>query len=296
MRWGTLLCGLLLVLNAEAAHADETQAPPILREVELRQKLDAQTPLDAAFRDEHGQTVTLGDCMAGKTTILVLAYYRCPKVCSQLLNDLTLGLRGVPLTLGDDYRVVTVSIDDRETPELAAAKKQSYIDKYGLPGMEKGWHFLTGSQQSILRLANAVGYQFRWDPKNDLFAHPTCIMILTPDGKVSRYLLRLRDPDRSGDFSRDLRLGLVEASEHKIGTKTDSILLFCYRYDPETGKYTMTALNLVRAAGAITVLLLGSALLVMWRREWRKVSRDPKGSASDALPFGSRLNDRMGMS
>jgi protein SCO1 len=187
-----------------------------------------------------------------------------------VLNDLTLGLRGVPLTLGNDYNVVTVSIDDRETPELAAAKKQSYIDKYGLPGMDKGWHFLTGQQQSILRLANAVGYQFRWDPKNDLFAHPTCIMILTPDGRVSRYLLRLRDPDRSGEFSRDLRLGLVEASEHKIGTKTDSILLFCYRYDPETGKYTMTALNLVRGAGVVTVLVLGSVLFVMWRREWRK--------------------------
>jgi protein SCO1 len=265
-----LQAGLVLVLAASTARADESQAPPILREVELRQKLDSQVPLDADFRDERGQNVTLGDCMAGKTTILVLAYYRCPKVCSQVLNDLTLGLRGVPLTLGNDYNVVTVSIDDRETPELAAAKKQSYIDKYGLPGMDKGWHFLTGQQQSILRLANAVGYQFRWDPKNDLFAHPTCIMILTPDGRVSRYLLRLRDPDRSGEFSRDLRLGLVEASEHKIGTKTDSILLFCYRYDPETGKYTMTALNLVRAGGVVTVLVLGSALWLMWRREWHR--------------------------
>jgi protein SCO1 len=288
MRPRTLLASLILMLAAGAVRADVNQAPPILREVELRQNLNAQVPLDVEFRDEHGQTVTLGDCMAGKPTILVLAYYRCPKVCSQLLTDLTLGLRGVPLALGDDYRVVTVSIDDREKPDLAAAKKQSYIDKLGLPGMEKGWHFLTGEQPAILRLANAVGYQFRWDPKNDLFAHPTCIMILTPQGKTSRYLLRLRDPDRSGEFSRDLRLGLVEASEQKIGTKTDTILLFCYRYDPETGKYTMTALNLVRAGGVVTVLVLGSALWLMWRREWhRNKPAAPATEESTPIPGAS---------
>lgn len=262
----------LLALWA-GVRADETDAPPILREVSLRQKLESQAPLDADFRDEQGQTVTLGDCMAGKTTILVMAYFRCPKLCTQVLNDLAAGLTDVlkrtSWELGDQLNVVTVSFDDRETPEMATAKKDSYIKEYGrrLPNMDKGWHFLTGRQQSILRLANAVGFQFRYDPKNDLFAHPACVMILTPQGKVSRYFLGLADKT----FARDLRLGLEEASEHKIGTPiVDRIVLNCFYYDPETGKYTATVLNLVRAAGVVTVLLLGSALFVIWRREWRK--------------------------
>jgi protein SCO1/2 len=261
---------ILLALRA-GVRADESDAPPILREVSLRQKLNSQAPLDADFHDEQGQSVTLGDCMAGKTTILVLAYYRCPKLCNQVLNDLASGLtdalKRTGWTLGDQLNVVTVSFDDRETPELATAKKASYAKAYDLPGMDRGWHFLTGRQQSILRLANAVGFQFRYDPKNDLFAHPACIVILTPQGKVSRYFLGLADKT----FARDLRLGLEEASEHKIGTPVvDRIVLSCFSYDPETGKYSMTALNLVRAAGVVTVLVLGSALFVMWRREWRK--------------------------
>ncbi len=268
MRHKMLLAALLALLAPRPdARADEGDAPPILREVSLRQKLDSQAPLDAAFRDEQGQPVTLGDCMAGKTTVLVLAYFRCPKLCTQVLNDLAAGLRGAPWKLGDEFQVVTVSFDDRETPAMAAAKKKSYVENYGLPGMDKGWHFLTGEQQSILRLANAVGFQFRYDPKNDLFAHPSCVMILTPQGKVSRYFLGLADKT----FARDLRLGLEEASEHKIGTPVrDRIVLSCFRYDPETGKYTMMALNLVRAAGGVTILVLGTFLFLVWRHDWRK--------------------------
>jgi protein SCO1/2 len=267
-----LLACVLLSLAPGVIRADETDTPPILREVELRQKLDSQVPLDLQFRDENGQTVTLADCMDGKTTILVMAYYRCPKLCTQVLNDLVAGLRGVPWRIGDEFNIVTVSFDDRETPEMAAAKKKSYVELYGRPGADKGWHFLTGRQQPILRLANAVGFQFRYDPKNDLFAHPSCVMILTPAGKVARYFLGLHDPnDPEKKFARDLRLGLVEASEHEIGTPVvDRVMLFCYRYDPETGKYTMTALNLVRAAGALTVVVLASLLFWMWRREGRK--------------------------
>ncbi|MHB1423391.1 MAG: SCO family protein [Gemmataceae bacterium] len=276
---------LTLLAFQAGVRADESDTPPILREVELRQKLNSQTPLDAEFRDEQGQTVTLGDCMAEKTTILVMAYYRCPKLCNQVLNDLAAGLTDVlkrtSWKLGDQLNVVTVSFDDREKPELAAAKKESYLKEYRLPNMDKGWHFLTGKQQSILRLANAVGFQFRYDPKNDLFAHPACILILTPEGKVSRYFLGLADKT----FARDLRLGLEEASDHKIGTPVvDRIALSCFYYDPETGKYTMTALNFVRAAGVFTVLVLGSALFLLWRREWRK----------NALPCGSRLNESGG--
>ncbi len=266
------LAAVLALLSLRAgACADESDAPPILREVELRQKLDSQAPLDADFRDEQGQIVTLGESMAGKTTILVMAYYRCPKLCTQVLNDLAAGLTDVlkrtSWELGEQLNVVTVSFDDRETPEMATAKKESYVKEYRLPNMDKGWHFLTGRQQSILRLANAIGFQFRYDPKNDLFAHPACVVILTPQGKVSRYFLGLADKT----FARDLRLGLEEASEHKIGTPiVDRIVLNCFFYDPETGKYTMTVLNLVRAAGVITVVLLGSVLFVIWRRDWRK--------------------------
>jgi protein SCO1/2 len=270
-----LFAGALLGLAVDVVRADETDAPPILREVGLRQKLDAQVPLDLQFHDENGQTVTLAECTGGKTAVLVLAYFRCPKLCTQVLNDLASGLRGAPWTLGKEFNIVTVSFDDRETPEMAAAKKKSYVEQqYGLPGMEKGWHFLTGQQQPILRLANAVGFQFRYDPKNDLFAHPTCIMILTPEGKVSRYFLGLKDKT----FSRDLRLGLEEASAHRIGTPVlDRVALACFRYDPETGKYTMTALNLVRAAGALTVVVLGSLLFWAWRRERR--GNQPEASA-----------------
>jgi protein SCO1/2 len=265
MKRTVLLAGALLV--AGAARADEGDGPPILREVALRQKLNSQVPLDLEFRDEAGQTVTLADCTGGKTTVLVLAYFRCPKLCTQVLNDLVKGLKGVPWDVGDQFNVLTVSFDDRETPEMAAAKKKNYVEDYGRLGADHGWHFLTGRQQSILRLANAVGFQFRYDPKNDLFAHPACIMLLTPEGKVSRYFLGLQDRT----FPRDLRLGLEEASEHRIGTPVvDRVALFCLRYDPETGKYTMTALNLVRAAGALTVVVLGSVLFVVWRREWKK--------------------------
>jgi protein SCO1/2 len=278
-----LAAALILLASPVSLHSAESDPPPILREVTLQQKLDAQVPLDAEFRDEQGRTVTLGECMAGKTTLLVLAYFRCPMLCTQVLNDLVKGLKGVPWNIGDQFNVVTVSFDDRETPEMAAAKKKTYVEEYGRSGAEKGWYFLTGQQQPILRLANAVGFQFRYDPKNDLFAHPSCVMVLTPQGKVSRYFLGLHE-NREGAYSRDLRLGLVEASERKIGTPVDSVLLYCYRYDPETGKYTMTALNLVRAAGIVTVFVLGLALFAMWRREWRKVSHAPKENPADALP------------
>ena len=283
----TFLTALFITIASQTIlFADEAQAPPILREVSLRQNLNAQVPLDAEFCNERGETVTLGDCTDGKTTILVMAYFRCPKLCTQILNDLVSGLKGVPWSIGDEFNVVTVSFDDRETPELAAAKKKSYVEDYGRPGADKGWHFLTGRQQPILKLANAVGFEFRYDPKNDQFAHPTCVMILTPEGKVSRYLLRLRDSSKPSEFSRDLRLGLVEASDRKIGSKVeDSVLLFCYRYDPETGKYNLMVLSLVRVAGALTVLVLGSVLFLAWRRERATMLRKSLNVAVDPSKF-----------
>jgi protein SCO1/2 len=250
------------VLAAGAGRADEM--PPILREVKLEQRLDNQVPLGLTFRAEDGRPVTLGECVEGKPTVLVLAYYRCPRLCTQVLNGLVKGLRGVPFSAGREFNVVVVSFDDREKPELAAAKKAAYVEDYGRPGAEAGWHFLTGEQVPILRLANAVGFQFRYDPKHDQFAHPSCVTLLTPTGKVSRYFLGL-------DYRPlDLRLGLVEASENKIGSPVDQVILFCYHYDPETGKYTAVAMNLVRAGGAVTVLVMATALGLAWRRDWRK--------------------------
>jgi protein SCO1/2 len=270
MKNQALLACVVLTLNAGAIRADENEGPPILREVGLRQNPGAQVPLDLQFRDENGQAVTLADCTEGKTTILVLGYFRCPKLCTQVLSDLASGLGAVPWNVGREYSVVTVSFDDRDTPEMAAAKKQSYIEHFALPGMETGWHFLTGEKAPILRLANTVGFQFRYDPKNDLFAHPTCVIILTPEGRVARYFIALRDPSDPGTFARDLRLGLVEASEYKIGMPViDRALLFCYRYDPETGKYTMAVMNLVRGAGALTMVVLSAVLWLAWRRERR---------------------------
>lgn len=277
-----LLACVVLTLTAGVIRADEFEGPPILREAGLRQNLDAQVPLNLQFRDEIGQTVTLAGCTDDKTTILVLAYFRCPKLCTQVLNDLAAGLGDVPWTIGKEFNVVTVSFDDRETSKMAAAKKQSYVEHYGLPGMETGWHFLTGEQVPILRLASTVGFQFRYDPKNDLFAHPSCVIILTPEGKVARYLLSLRDPNDPSTFARNLRLGLVEASEHKIGTPVvDRALLFCYRYDPETGKYTMAVMNLVRGAGTLTIVVLVSLLVLAWRRERR--DNKPVEPATDTV-------------
>lgn len=261
------LAALIVGIAAGTLRADEGDPPPILREVKLEQKLNAQVPLDLEFCDENGRSVKLADCADGKTIVFVMAYFRCPQLCTQVLNDLAKGLREVPWKLGEEFHVITVSFDDRETPEMAADKKKNYLEHYGLPGMEKGWHFLTGRQVPILRLANAVGFQFRYDPKFDQFAHPSCVIMLTPEGRVSRYLLGL------GYRPLDLRLGLVEASEGRIGTKVaDRVMLYCYRYDPSSGRYTAAAMNLVRAAGVVTVLVLGSLLMLAWRRERRKAS------------------------
>ncbi len=228
----------------------------------IDQKLNAQIPLELEFRNEIGRTVRLEECLGGKPTILVLAYYRCPMLCTQVLNGLVYGLRGVPLDIGDQFNVVTVSFDAREKPELAARKKSNYVEDYGRPGADRGWCFLTGEQPSIDRLTQAVGFVYRYDQDKDQFAHGSGIMILTPEGKVSRYFYGIR-------FNPlDLRLGLVEASANKIGSPVDRVLLLCYGYDPNSGKYTPLAMGLLRLGAAITLLGLLAGLGLAWRREW----------------------------
>jgi protein SCO1/2 len=248
---------LAIFLTAAAARAD---SPPTveLNKVGIDQRLNETVPLDLIFRDEVGHAVRLGDYFQGRPVILVLAYYRCPMLCTQVLNGLTDALRGVPLQMGSDFQVVTVSFDAREQPELAAAKKASYVAGYGRLGAADGWHFLTGEQAAIDRLARAVGFRYQYDARLDQFAHASGVTVLTPDGKIARYFFGLNYPPR------DLRLTLVEASAGKIGSPVDRVLLLCYHYDPATGKYTPAVMNLVRFGGGLTLAVLA----LLFGRAW----------------------------
>ena len=234
---------------------------PILEKVKIEHKLDSQLPLDLPFRDEAGEAVTLGEFFRGEPVILVLAYYRCPMLCNQVLNGVVDGLRSISFNAGKDFHVVVVSFDAREQPALAAAKKTTYVEHYGRPDSENGWHFLTGDQRSIDRLTQAVGFPYLYDSARDQFIHDSGIMILTPEGRVSRYLYGIDYP------SRDLRLALVEASARRIASPIDHVMLLCFHYDPASGKYTASVLGLVRIAGVVTIVILGAFLFRAWRRE-----------------------------
>jgi protein SCO1/2 len=265
---------MLLCLGASAraqygqqpAVESQQGQPAALRDVGLDQRLNEQIPPELAFRDETGRQVVLGNYFAGKPVILVLIQLRCPMLCNQVLNGLVAALRKVPFHAGQEFEVVAVSFDARETPELAAEKKARYVESYGISGSESGWHFLTGTQDSIDRLTRAAGFRYTYDPKANQFAHASGILVLTPKGRVSRYFYGI-------DYSpRDLRLGLVEASESRIGSKVDQLLLFCFHYDAARGKYSATALGFVRLGGVLTLLALGAFVVVAWRRERRKRS------------------------
>jgi protein SCO1/2 len=235
--------------------------PPTLQNVGIEQRLDAQVPLDLAFRDETGKAVKLGDYFGKKPLILDLVYYNCPMLCGESLAGLTGALRLVKFDAGDQFDVVIVSFDPRETPAMAAAKKADYVKRYGRANTAAGWHFLTGSAGSVDALTKAVGFQYQFDPKLNQFAHATAIMVLTPQGRISRYFYGVDFPPK------DLRMGLVEASHEKIGNAVDQVLLYCYHYDPATGKYGAVIVNILRLAGAATILILGGFFLIMLRLE-----------------------------
>lgn len=235
--------------------------PDLLKQVGIDQKLNQSVPLNLTFRDEHGQTVQLGQYFGQKPVILTLVYYNCPMLCTQILNGVESGLKELPLDIGKQFNVVTVSIDPSEGHVLAEVKQEMYTGMYGRPGAAQGWHFLTGDEPQIKQLANAVGFRYAYDPETKQFAHASAIMILTPEGKISRYLYGIQFP------SRDLRLALDEASEGKIGSPVDAILLFCYHYDPHTGKYGLLISHVIQAGGAITLLVLGALVLVLFRGE-----------------------------
>jgi protein SCO1 len=236
--------------------------PELLKDVGIDQKLNSPIPLDLAFRDEHGNPVRLGQYFAhGKPVILSLVYYKCPMLCTQVLNGLVRSLKQQSLDAGKEFEVLSLSIDPTEKPVLASAKHDLYAGIYGRPGGAEGWHFLTGDEPQIKQLADALGFRYAYDAESEQFAHASAIMILTPEGKISRYFYGIQYP------ARDMRLGIVEASEGKIGSLTDQVLLFCYHYDPVTGKYGLLISRVIKAAGLATILAIGTLIFVLGRRE-----------------------------
>ena len=255
---------LITLLFASAAFADNSATPPKLPgEVSIQQKLNAQLPLDLMFRDESGKVVRLRDYFRGKPMLINFMYYRCPMLCSMVMEGISSTLTELKFDAGKEFDVITVSIDPRDMPQQAAAKKDKYIKRYGRLGAANGWHFLTGPESSIRTLTNAVGFHYAYDPEHDQFAHGTVLIVATPQGRLSRYLYGFEYKPR------DVRLALVEASANKIGTATDQLLLLCYHYDPATGKYSRSAMNIVRAGGVATVLSLASFIIIMIRKERR---------------------------
>jgi len=238
--------------------------PPALKDVGIDQRLNAQAPLGLEFKDETGNKVQLRQYFGRKPVVLSLVYYECPMLCTMVLNGMLRSFRAMKLDVGRDFEVVTVSFDPGDTPELAAAKKQGYIERYERQDAAGGWHFLTGEETAIRELTRAVGFRYKYDAASGQFVHASAIMVLTPDGRLSRYLYGI-------DYApRDLRLALVESSAGRIGSPVDAILLYCFHYDPSTGKYSLLIMNLIRAAGTATVAVLGAFLLVMFRRDRRK--------------------------
>jgi protein SCO1/2 len=256
-----LSVALLCLVAAGSLFADSSAAPVLPGVVGIDQKLDAQIPLDLMMRNEQGEIVRLRDLFRGKPVLLNFMYYRCPMLCSMVMEGETSALTELKFDIGKEFDVITVSIDPRDTPTAAAEKKDKYVKRYGRFGAANGWHFLTAHESAIKALTASVGFKYAYDAKVDQFAHNAAIMVLTPDGRVSRYFYGFEY------HPRDLRLGLVEASAGKIGTATDQILLLCYHYDPATGKYSRTAMNFVRAGGIATVLSLGGFIFIMIRRE-----------------------------
>jgi protein SCO1/2 len=235
--------------------------PRPLREIGFDQHLDQTLPLDTPFTDERGQTVRLAQYFGSKPVVLAFVYYSCPMLCTQVLNAMTSTLSVLSLDAGKDFEVVLVGFDPREKPEQAAAKKAEQLQRYKRPGADAGWHFLTGSEPAIKTVASAAGFRYVWDEPTNQFAHPTGIIIVTPDGRPARYLFGIEYGPR------DVRFALLEASAGKIGSVADSLLLYCYHYDPMTGRYGLYIMRTLRIAGVATVLLIATFIIVMVRRE-----------------------------
>lgn len=259
-----------------AAGNPSTGLPKALSDVKIEQKLNQQLPLDLVFTDENGQQVKLGQYFGRKPVVLALVYYDCPMLCTQVLNGMVTSFRVLPFQVGNEFDVVTVSFDPRETSALAAAKKKIYVDY--LPEKMRanaisGWHFLTGDQASIAQLTDAVGFRYHYDEATKQFAHASAIMVTTPQGKLSRYFYGIEYA------ARDLRLGLIESSENKIGSPAEQLLLYCYHYDPTTGKYGLAIMKVMRIAGVLTVLGILAMMLLLKARNPGVISAKTGGAA-----------------
>jgi protein SCO1/2 len=249
---------------AFSANAQQTNMPAILNKVGITQNLNAPIPPDLMFRDESGKSVRIGDFFGQKPVVLSLVYFDCPALCTEVLNGELRTMEAISLDLGKDFEAVTVSFEPKDTPALAKAKRDVYLGQYGRPDATGHWHFLTGDQQSIDALTDAVGFRYTYDSAIRQYAHAAAILVLTPGGRIDRYFYGVVYP------ARDVRLGLVEASEGKIGTLTDHALLYCYQYDPMTGKYGVVVMNVLRVAGGLTVLILGIFITLMFLRERKR--------------------------
>lgn len=245
------------------AGVPSSQMPPVLSEVRFDQRLNEQLPLATRFKDEEGRDVTLGDYFGRKPVVLAFVYYECPMLCTQVLNGLTTSLTVLDETVGRDFDVVAISFDARETPALASGKKRSHLDRYKRPESAAGWHFLTGDEAAIKAVTSAAGFNYVWDAKTQQFAHPSGIIVATPEGKLSRYFFGIEYAPR------DVKFALIESSAGRIGNAIDQLLLYCYHYDPATGSYGFVAMGAVRVGGALTVLALVGFVVISIRRDMR---------------------------
>jgi protein SCO1 len=234
--------------------------PPGLKNVAITQNLNQQIPPDLTFTDDLGRNVKLGDYFGQKPMILNFVYYGCPMLCGEELSGLESALRVLKFDIGKEFEVITISFDPKNTPEIAAKKKEQILRRYERPGAELGWHFLVGQPDAIETVTKAAGFQYEYDEKTGQFAHSTAIMVLTPQGKIAQYYYGIEYPPK------DLRLALVEASQNRIGTLADELLLYCYHYDPEKGKYSATVMRILRLMAVATMLCVGTLVFVMIRR------------------------------
>jgi protein SCO1 len=261
MRW--CLAVILLTVTVSPALAQKD----ILQDVGIDQHLGMPIDLSLTFKDESGNNVRLGDFFHGKPVILAPVYYACTSLCPMSLNSLVQSLRVLKFDVGREFEIVTFSFDPKETPAMAAEGKAHYLRDYNRPGTEPGWHFLTGDDASIRALTQSIGFRYAWDSNSVQWAHATAILVATPEGNIAQYFYGL-------EFSaRDLRLSLVDASSGRIGTLGDRVLLYCYHYDPATGKYGIAVMRSIRIAGALTMLSLFGFIFLMFRREAATTSR-----------------------
>ena len=247
----------------DPAQSAGTGLPDALKTTGIEQKLGEQLPMDTEVTTEDGRQVKLGSLFeSGRPVVLALVYYECPMLCNEVLNGLTGSLKGISIDAGKDFDVIALSFDARENdkPSLAQNKKAAYMERYGRPGSEKGWHFLTATQPSIDAITKAAGFNYQWDDKSGQFAHAGGVMVVTPQGKMSRYFYGI-------DYSpRDLKLGLIESADNKVGSAVDQMLLYCYHYDPSTGRYGLAILSVIRLGAVLTLLGMGAMGFVFWRR------------------------------